>query len=220
MTTLNQENQRRIQVMIIEDDDAFRESLQAVINASKHLVCQQACDSCEEALGVLKDSFVPEIILLDIQLPGKSGIDGICDFKAVSPVSKIIMLTVFDDEEKIFNAICRGAIGYLLKSLPAEKIIAAIEDVLAGGAAMSPTIAARVLRMFSQYTQPKGEYGLTNRERGILQLLINGLSKKHLAGQLHISLHTVDTHLKNIYAKLHVHSQIDVIAKTFKEHLL
>ena len=219
MTTC-QENQRRIQVMIIEDDDAYRESLQAVINESGRLACPHACCSCEEALTVLKDDFVPEVILLDIQLPGMSGIDGIGEIKTISPVSKIIILTVFDDDDKIFNALCQGAIGYLLKSLPSEKIISAIEDVMAGGAAMSPTIAARVLRMFSQYTQPKGEYGLTNREREILQLLINGLSKKHLAGQLHISLHTVDTHLKNIYAKLHVHSQIDVIAKTLKEHLL
>jgi DNA-binding NarL/FixJ family response regulator len=220
MTTLDTENHRPTQVMIIEDDDAYRESLQSVINESERLVCGDACCCCEEALALLKNGCIPDIILLDIQLPGMSGIDGAGEIRAISPVSKIIILTVFDDDDKIFNAICQGAIGYLLKSSPSEKIISAIEDVVAGGAAMSPTIAARVLSMFGQYSQPQREYGLTNREKEILQLLVNGLSKKHLADQLHVSLYTVNTHLKNVYAKLHVHSQIDVVAKILKEHLL
>jgi DNA-binding NarL/FixJ family response regulator len=209
-----------INVMIIEDDDTYRESLQAAINASQNLACPFACESCEEALEILEKDFAPEILLLDIKLPGISGIEGIPKFKAFSPATHIIMLTVFDDDDLIFNAVCRGAEGYLLKSATPRQIYESIQNVMCGGAAMTPTIAGKVLKMFTQYAEPKGEYDLTMREKEILQLLVDGLSKKHLADRLCISLYTVDTHLKNIYAKLHVHSQIDVIAKALKEHLL
>ncbi|MEJ2048324.1 MAG: response regulator transcription factor [Calditrichota bacterium] len=209
-----------INVMIIEDDGTYRQSLQAAINASEHLACPFACESCEEALEVMEKDFVPEIILLDIKLPGISGIEGIRKFKALSPATHIIMLTIFDDDDLIFNALCRGAEGYLLKSATPQQIRESVQNVICGGAAMTPTIAGKVLKMFTQYAQPKGEYELTSREKEILQLLVDGLSKKHLADRLCISLHTVDTHLKNIYVKLHVHSQIDVIAKALKEHLL
>jgi DNA-binding NarL/FixJ family response regulator len=209
-----------INVMIIEDDDTYRESLQAAINASQNLACPYACESCEEALEILEKDFAPEILLLDIKLPGISGIEGIPKFKAFSPATHIIMLTVFDDDDLIFNAVCRGAEGYLLKSATPRQIYESIQNVMCGGAAMTPTIAGKVLKMFTQYAEPKGEYDLTMREKEILQLLVDGHSKKHLADRLCISLYTVDTHLKNIYAKLHVHSQIDVIAKALKEHLL
>ncbi|UCF64438.1 MAG: response regulator transcription factor [bacterium] len=214
------ENPQVINVMIIEDDDTYRDSLQAIINASHNLSCPYACESCEEALDVLNKDFVPEVILLDIKLPGMSGIEGIPHFKTLSPATHIIMLTVFDDDDLIFNALCQRAEGYLLKSATPQQISESIHNVICGGAAMTPSIAAKVLKMFTHYTQPKGEYDLTAREKEILQLLVDGLSKKHLADQLCISLHTVDTHLKNIYAKLHVHSQIDVIAKALKEHLI
>jgi DNA-binding NarL/FixJ family response regulator len=214
------QNSNAINLMIIEDDDTYRNSLQEIINTSKNLSCEHACDSCEEALGILEENFVPEIILLDIKLPGISGIEGIRKFKALSFATHIIMLTIFDDDALIFNALCQGAEGYLLKSATAEQICESIQNVMCGGAAMTPTIAAKVLKMFTQYAEPKGKYYLTAREKEILRLLVDGLSKKHLADRLCISLYTVDTHLKNIYAKLHVHSQIDVIAKTLKEHLL
>lgn len=206
--------------MIIEDDDTYRNSICEVINSGVNMSCSHACESCEEAIAILEHDFVPEIILLDIKLPGMSGIEGIRKIKAITPSTLIIMLTVFEDDEKVFNAVCQGASGYLLKSTPADKIKEAIYDVRNGGAAMSPTIAAKVLNMFSRYSQPKQEYGLTVREKEILQLLVDGFNKKHIADKLFISLHTIDTHLKNIYSKLHVHSQIDVIAKTLKEHLL
>jgi len=220
MKTPQKQKSDPINVMVIEDDEAYRKSLQEMINSSKHLHCRYACNSCEEALDILEEDFVPEIILLDIKLPGMSGIEGIRKIKTLSPATHIIMLTIFNDDEKIFNAICQGASGYLLKSASGEKILEAVQDVMCGGAAMSPAIAAKVLKLFTQYSQPKQEYGLTNREKEILQLLVDGMSKKHLADHLCISLYTVDTHLKNIYAKLHVHSQIDVISKTLKEHLL
>ena len=218
---MNNKNIREsINVMIIEDDSTYRNSIQEVINSAETMNCRHACESCEEALEILEKDFVPEVILLDIKLPGMSGIEGIQKIKAITPATLIIILTVFEDDEKVFNAICQGASGYLLKSTTADKIKSAIADVRCGGAAMSPSIAAKVLNMFTRYSQPKQEYGLTVREKEILQLLVDGYNKKNIAEKLFISLFTIDTHLKNIYSKLHVHSQIDVISKTLKEHLL
>ena len=209
-----------VNVMIVEDDALFRESIQELINECATLCCDHAYESCEDALAAIKTDFAPEILLLDIDLPGMSGLEAISHFRELTPASRIVMLTIFDDDDNIFNALCRGANGYLLKSSSSEKICSYIADVMSGGAAMSPHIAAKVLTMFTQYSQPKKEYGLTRREKEILQLLVNGMSKKHIADHLCISLFTVDTHLKNIYSKLQVHSQIDVVAKAIKERLI
>ncbi len=216
----NKTTKNLINVIIVEDDDLFRDSIQELINKCDGLQCQHAFTSCEEAFAFLETDFAPEVILLDIDLPGISGLDAIPRFKELSPASKILMLTIFDDDDNVFNALCLGANGYLLKSSSAEKIDHHIRDVIAGGAAMSPHIAAKVLHMFTQYSQPRKEYGLGKREKEILRLLVNGMSKKHIAAHLCISLHTVDTHLKNIYSKLQVHSQIDVVAKALKERLI
>ncbi len=210
----------KIHIMIIEDDAIYRESIADLINDTDTLICEHACESCEEALVVLEKQDVPQVILLDIQLPGISGIEGISKIKALSPSTQIIMLTVFDDDDKVFNAICQGATGYLLKSIGGEEIQQAVTQVVCGGAAMSPVIAAKILKMFSEYNQPTKDYGLTEREKEILKILVEGKNKKQSAAELFISQHTLDTHLKNIYAKLHVHSQIDLVSKTLKEHLL
>jgi len=210
----------KIHVMIIEDDVIYRESIADLINDTDTLICDHACESCEQALAILEKQDAPQVILLDIQLPGISGIEGISKIKALSPSTQIIMLTVFDDDDKVFNAICQGATGYLLKSTSGEQIQQAVTQVVCGGAAMSPAIAVKILKMFSEYTQIKKEYGLTEREKEILKILVEGKNKKQASSELCISLYTLDTHLKNIYAKLHVHSQIDLISKTLKEHLL
>lgn len=209
-----------IHVLIIEDDQTYRESIKDLINESGNLTCEHACEFCEEAIHIIKQGYLPQVILLDIQLPGISGIEGIQKIHALSPATHIIMLTIFNDDDKVFNAICRGAVGYLLKSSPAEKIQEAVDQVVKGGAAMSPSIAAKVLKMFNQYKQPKQEYGLTEQEKKILRLLTDGYSKKQLTDELYISFSTINTHLKNIYTKLHVHSQIDVVTKALKEHLI
>ncbi len=216
----NSKKQAAINVMVVEDDKLYRESIQELINESEHLRCEKVCESCEEALTTMQGDFVPEVVLLDIDLPGMSGIEGIRHFMQLSPATRILMLTVFDDDDKIFNAICHGASGYLLKTTTSDDIAKFITAVVSGGAAMSPTVAARVLHMFTQYSVPRKEYGLTGREKEILQHLVNGMSKKHIASHLHISLFTVDTHLKNIYSKLHVHSQVDVVAKALRERLI
>ncbi|HGY55271.1 MAG TPA: response regulator transcription factor [Caldithrix abyssi] len=210
----------KIHIMIIEDDAIYRESIADLINDSETLICDHACVSCEEAFEILDKQDAPQVILLDIQLPGISGIEGISKIKAISPSTQIIMLTVFDDDDKVFNAICQGANGYLLKTSGGEEIQKAVMQVVCGGAVMSPAIAAKILKMFSEYNQPNKDYGLTEREKEILKLLVEGKNKKQTASELNISQYTLDTHLKNIYAKLHVHSQIDLISKTLKEHLL
>lgn len=209
-----------IQVMVVEDDPIYRESILDIINENNEMTCKYACESCEDAFAILGKGYVPEVILLDIELPGISGIEGIKKFHTFSPATHIIMLTVFDDDDKIFNAVCEGAEGYLLKSSISENISEYVKNVMRGGAAMNPWIAAKVLKMFSEFSEPKKEYGLTDREKELLKLLVNGMNKKHIAEELHISLLTINTHLKNIYAKLHVHSQIDVVSKILRERLI
>ncbi len=140
----------RISILIVEDDEIYRESIQELINESEQLRCEHACESCEDAIELLKAGEAPEIILSDIDLPGMSGVEGIREFRTLSPATRVIMLTVFDDDEKIFNAICQGAVGYLLKSASSDDISRYLLDLINGGAAMSQHIAARVLNMFTQ----------------------------------------------------------------------
>lgn len=211
---------QKIEILVVEDDPVYRNSLKDLINESSIFLCSQACESCEDALALLTDDYLPQILLLDIELPGMSGIEGIHHFKKITPSTKIIILTIFDDDEKIFNAICEGASGYLLKSTPSLKIYDYLDDVMCGGAVMSPFVAEKVLHIFSETFQPHKDYKLTKREKEILKLLIEGQSKKQIADLLFISNLTVETHIKNIYGKLHVHSQVDLVAKVIKEKLL
>jgi DNA-binding NarL/FixJ family response regulator len=168
----------------------------------------------------MQESFSPEIFFVDIGLPGMSGIEGIQQIKRISPTSHIIIITVYDDDQKVFNALCAGASGYLLKSSPDEKIIEAITDVLNGGAPMNAQIARKALNVFLNRTSTVDDYGLTNREKDILGLVVEGLPKKQIADHLHISYYTVDTHIKNIYAKLHVQSSTGAVSKALKERLI
>ncbi len=183
------------------------------------LECPRHFANSEEALSALADGTVPDVALVDVQLPGLDGIEAVRRMKALSPATRIIMLTVFDDHDKILKAICAGASGYLLKTSPAEKVIESIHDVYAGGAPMTPRVAHAVLEMFSRLLVPQREYGLTARERDILELMTQGLIKKEIADKLSLSYHTVDTHLRNIYAKLHVNTRSGAVAKVLKERL-
>ncbi len=150
---------------------------------------------------------------MDIGLPGLSGLDGLQQFKALSPATHVIILTVFEDPDKIVRAICAGASGYLLKTFPAEKIAQAIREVLGGGAPMTPQIARSVLNLFAKLAGPPPERGLSQREKETLEFLGQGLTTKEIADRLGLSIHTVDTHLRNIYRKLHVHSRAGAVAK-------
>ena len=209
-----------IRAWIVEDDDFFRDTVREILDGSTGITCSDAFDSCEDALARLHVESPPDVILMDISLPGMSGIEGMQKVHALSPKTAIIMLTVHEDNDKIFEAICAGAGGYLLKPSSPDAIVAAVVSAQKGGAAINPQIANRVLKMFSQLAVPKGEYGLTAREIEILELMVDGLTKKKIAARLFLSYHTVDMHIRNIYSKLHVHSRSGAIAIALKERLI
>ncbi|RMH65142.1 MAG: DNA-binding response regulator [Calditrichaeota bacterium] len=214
-------NEHAIDVALVEDNDLFRKTLSGVINRSPNLNCRHAFESAEKALRVMeREEWAPDIILLDIGLPGMNGIASISKIKSLSPASKIIMLTIHDDDDNVFRAICSGASGYLLKDASPHEIIHAMKSVLQGAAPMNAYIAKKVLDLFRKLAAPPAHYGLTGREKEILKLLVDGFSKKQIAATLFLSYHTVDTHLRNIYQKLEVHTRSGAVAKALKERLL
>lgn len=208
-------------VIIIEDNELLRDSLKEAINKSSSINCSNAFGSGEAALEFIESAeLVPDIILLDIGLPGMSGIELIPELKKLSPSSKIIIITIHDDDENVFNAICAGASGYLLKDLSSDSIANSISEVMNGGAPMNSHIAKKVLNMFRDQNIKSEGYDLSDREKEILALLVDGLSKKQIADNIFLSHHTVDSHIRNIYAKLEVHSRSSAISKAIKEKLL
>ena len=211
---------KQISIWLVEDNKRYRKTLAGLIDRTSGLVCPQSFSSCEEALEEVQAAEKPDVILLDIGLPGMSGIAGIAKFKEFLPVTHILILTVYDDNVNLFEALCAGASGYLLKDSAPEKIIDSIQEVLAGGAPMNMKIAHKVLEMFTHFKPKKTDYGLTEREKEILQLLIAGLTKQQIGDKLFISFHTVNTHLKNIYGKLHVNTRTGAVSKVYKENLL
>jgi DNA-binding NarL/FixJ family response regulator len=210
-----------IDVIIIEDNELLRDSLKEAINKSGKISCRNSFGSGEAALDLIeREELVPHIILLDIGLPGMNGIELIPELKKLSPSSKILIITVHDDDENVFNAICAGASGYLLKDLSGEQIVGSINEVMNGGAPMNSHIAKKVLSMFRDQNIKSSGYSLSDREKEILSLLVDGLSKKHIAEKIFLSHHTVDSHIRNIYAKLEVHSRSSAISKAIRENLL
>ena len=207
-------------IWLIEDNAHFRRTMQWLVNRTAGMKCTHAFETCEEALIKLEHEVMPELILLDINLPGMNGIQGIEKIKSISPETHIVILTVYDDNEKVFDALCAGASGYLLKDSSPEKIIISIDEALAGGAPMSMKIAHKVLEIFSQLKPKKSDYRLTAREKELLQLMTSGMTRQQIADKLFISFHTVTTHLKNIYSKLHVNSKSGAVSKVYKENIL
>ncbi len=205
---------------IVEDHAAFRRTLVRVLNSEPDLQCPRDFDSCEKALSALTRDDAPDLILLDVGLPGMSGLEGIRLFKERAPKSLIVILTVFEDDDKVFQAICAGAAGYLLKTSSVAEITQAVRDALAGGSPMNPRIARRVLDMFSKLAPKQSNYGLSEREKEILQLMTTGLIKKEIADRLTLSIHTVDTYLRRIYEKLEVNTRTGAVAKALKEGLV
>lgn len=207
------ENKHVIQVVIIEDDETIRNGFTYLINADKNYKVVNSYANAENALSqLLADK--PDVILLDIELPGIKGIDAIPKIKQVLPKTHILMLTVYDNEDNVFNALTKGAAGYLTKSDSTEKIIDAIREVMEGGAPMSMNIAKIVIKSFHKNQNSP----LTKRETEILEQIANGKSRSKIAKQMFIDLETVKSHIKHIYVKLDVHSREDAIkeAKTNK----
>lgn len=207
-------------IWIVEDNELLREAIASVINLTPGMRCPLDVPTCEEVLTALDEGAVPDIILLDIGLPGMSGIEGIAPIHARSPTTQVLMLTVHQDRDNVFEALCAGASGYLLKPTTPTRIVEAIEEVHKGGSPMSAQIARKVLDMFTRLAVPQQHYGLTDREREVLHLLVDGLTQKRIAEHLILSEHTINTHIRNIYAKLHVHSRSRAVAKALKERLI
>ncbi|HSK12236.1 MAG TPA: response regulator transcription factor [Phnomibacter sp.] len=207
-------------IAIYDDNHARRESLEAFIRLTQVYALAGGYEHCNNLLNDIQHAR-PDVILMDIEMPGINGIEGVRLIKQHAPHIKVIIQTVFDDDEKIFAAIQAGAEGYVLKSASAIQLSQSIDDVLNGGAAMSPSIALRVMRHFSQQQAPTtAENRLTPKESQVLKLLAQGLSYKMVADELGISYFTVNNHVKHIYEKLQVHSLAQAVSLAYKEKLI
>jgi DNA-binding NarL/FixJ family response regulator len=205
-----------IKVAIVEDNDALRKVLENLFNHTEGLKC--VC-TMNNLLNVVSEvgKAQPDIILMDIGLPHISGIEGVHTVKTIYPRTQVLMFTVFEDDEKIFDAIRAGASGYLLKKTPPEEIVNAVIDLYHGGAPMSASIARKVIQSFqSQPGTVLQDFHLTPRETEILSSLVDGLSYKKIAEKYFISISTIRTHICNIYDKLHVNSKTEAVAKVLR----
>lgn len=205
-----------INVAIVEDDAYVRESLKEFIDGQSGMFCTVAKDSVEAFLFQLQEDNVPDVVLMDIGLPGMSGISGIKLVKERFPQVNILMLTVYNDPNRIFQSLCAGASGYLLKNTPFREIKESIEIVHRGEASMSPQIARKVVDFFQADKKPDKNSPLTPKEKEIVYCLVDGLSYKMIADKQCVTLETVRSHIKNIYKKLQVHSKAEVIKKSLE----
>jgi DNA-binding NarL/FixJ family response regulator len=209
-----------IRVTIIEDRREIREGLAMLINGTEGFRCQGSYRSMEEALEKIGRE-LPDVVLSDIGLPGMSGIEGIKVLKERYPNLLILMLTVYDDDERIFEAMCAGASGYLLKKTPPARLLESLKEAVAGGAPMSPEVARRVITLFREIRPPeRAGYNLTPHETRLLKLFVEGHNYKTAAAELGVSVHTVSFHLRSIYEKLQVHSKSEAVAKALQNRLI
>ncbi|MEX0609554.1 MAG: response regulator transcription factor [Balneolaceae bacterium] len=209
------ESKKDITVCIVEDDKEIRESLAIIIEGSDGFQCTTTYPTCEAAITKMQQA--PDAVLMDIDLPGKSGIEGVEILKARFPSTEFIMLTISEETSHVFDSLCAGAGGYLKKNTPPSKILDAIQEVITGGSPMSMEIARLVVESFR--TQ-NNNYDLTEREKEILQKLCGGHSYKMIAADLNVDINTVKFHIKNIYNKLQVNSKGEAISKSLKENLI
>ena len=209
-----------IQVAIVEDQREIREGLRELIDGAKDLRCCAAFHSVEEMLPRI-GADPPQVMLVDIELPGMSGIEGIRLLKERYPKLVLVVLTVFDDDRRIFEAICAGASGYLLKKTPTPRLIQGIHDAAEGGSPMSPEIAARVIDLYRHTRQvPSEDHDLTPHEVRVLKLLVDGHNYKTAAVELGVSVNTISFHVRRIYEKLHVHTKSEAVAKALRNQIV
>lgn len=201
-----------INVLIYEDNSSLRQTLQLLIENDPGLLAVAAYGDCDHIERDITENILPDVILMDIDMPGIGGIEGVRKVKALLPDVQVIMFTVYEDEDKLFRCLMAGANGYLLKNNKPAQILAAIKDVFGGGVPMSPEIARKVITVFKEETK-NISHNLSDREVELLTLLSQGLSYKVIASEKGISIETVKTHLKNIYQKMHVASGTEAVAK-------
>lgn len=216
-------NETTIRVWLIEDNTLFRTGVQRGIDSLSGMECGMCFSTAEAAMESLATTDAPDVILLDVQLPGMDGIEALRIFRQRAPGSRVMILTVFDDADKIFRAVCAGAAGYVLKSSGVDRIGEAIHQVMEGGAPMTPEVARKVLDAFTRIEPLIGsahDYQLTDREKEILGQMANGLLKKEIANKTGLSIHTVSSHIRHIYDKLQVSSNTAAVAKALREGLV
>jgi DNA-binding NarL/FixJ family response regulator len=209
-----------IRVAIIEDQRETREGLRTLVNGMPGYRCTGAFRSMEEALERISWD-LPEVVLVDIGLPGISGIEGVRLLKQGYPELLFLMLTVYDDDERIFDAMCAGAYGYLLKTTPPTRLMDSLQEVVSGGAPMSPEVARRVIRLFCEIRPPEhANYSLTPHETRLLKLLVQGHNFKTAAEEEGVSVNTIAWHMRRIYEKLQVHSKSEAVAKALRNRIV
>ena len=211
-----------INVAIVEDNKTIREGLSALLNGTEGFRCNGSYPDCETFLNEL-ESLDVDVVLMDIGLPGINGIEGVKKAKQINPDVSILMLTVYEESEIVYEALCAGAYGYLVKKTPPSRLIEAIKEVYDGGSPMSSRIARQVITSFQNYKNGRSvdsQYNLSNREREVLQHLGEGSNYQEIANELFISVDTVRHHIRNIYKKLQVHSQSEAVAKAIRKKLI
>lgn len=207
-----------IRIWLVEDDESYRQTLALIVGTTEGFKVDLEFGDCESALDAAKHGHAADVILLDINLPGLSGVEGLSQLKRLVPHARVIMLTIIDDAATIFEAFQNGASGYLLKNSSVDKIVAAVREASMGGMLMPAPVAEKVLAHFRR--PDREDYGLTSREQEVLEEMGRGYSQKEIADRLFVSPHTVNTHIQHIYDKLHVRSGLEAVAKAFREGLI
>lgn len=209
-----------LRVAIVDDDGRFRDALATLIGQSPGLTCVGQYSSVEQAVRGLAAARA-NVLLLDVNLPRESGAEGVRRIRAAHPATAVLMLTAFSEEARIFESICNGAVGYLLKTITPARLVMAIEDAAAGGSPMSPEIARRVVALFQRTGAPGVDYAsLTPQEVRLLSLLARGCTYQAAGDDMHVSVNTVRNYVRSIYEKLHVHSKSEAVAKAFRQGLI
>jgi len=211
-----------INVAIVEDNKTIREGLAALISGTPGYDCVGSFADCEKFLNSLSKTDI-DVVLMDIGLPGINGIKGVKRAKKINPALNILMLTIYEESNVVFEALCAGACGYLVKKTPPARLLEAIKDVYEGGSPMSSNIARQIISVFHQKNNLNGngkDYELTAREKEVLNRLADGFNYQEIADSIFISVDTVRHHIRNIYKKLHVHSQSEAVAKAIRKGLI
>lgn len=210
-------------VWIVEDHEPLRRNLQRLCSPARRLSCSATFASAEAMLKELRaadEITKPDVMLMDVGLPGRSGLDALADVITLAPDCRVVILTVFEDEKKISDSIRAGACGYLLKTAMPDDIVGAIHEAANGGSPMSPAIASSVVKLLAKLMKPSTPVALSPRERDMLSLIVEGLTAKEMADRLDVSVHTIDTHTRHLFRKLGVHNRAAAAARALRDRLV